>query len=77
MLLARRSGAGARAGQTAGEVAAELSVRDGGQGRQESGRSGSSQKRLMLGTALAMNAARSLLDEPFGADPAEIDTRSG
>ena len=82
MLLAasfrRADGSGGRA---AGEVAAELLEFTGmaGKAGQESGPLGVfDKKRLMLGTALAMNARALLLDEPFGGlTPAEIDDTIG
>jgi branched-chain amino acid transport system ATP-binding protein len=83
MLLAasfRRAGGGS-GGRTAGEVAAELLGFVGMEDKagQESGPLGVfDAKRLMLGTALAMNARALLLDEPFGGlTPAEIDDTIG
>ena len=85
MLLAasfRRARVGGEAdGRTAGEVAAELLEFIGMAAKavQESGPLGVfDKKRLMLGTALAMNARALLLDEPFGGlTPAEIDDTIG
>ena len=78
MLLAasfRRVGGGSGR-RPAGEVAAELLefVGMAGKAGQESGPLGVlDKKRLMLGTALAMNARAVLLDEPFGGlTPGEI-----
>jgi branched-chain amino acid transport system ATP-binding protein len=75
-----RAGDGAR-GRAAGEVAAELLefVGMADKAGQESGPLGVfDKKRLMLGTALAMNARALLLDEPFGGlTPAEIDDTIG
>jgi branched-chain amino acid transport system ATP-binding protein len=83
MLLAasfRRPG-GDSGRQSAGEVAAELLEFVGlaGQAGRESGPLGVfDKKRLMLGTALAMNARALLLDEPFGGlTPSEIDDTVG
>jgi branched-chain amino acid transport system ATP-binding protein len=68
-------------GRAAGEVAAELLefVGMADKAGQESGPLGVfDAKRLMLGTALAMNARALLLDEPFGGlTPAEIDDTIG
>jgi branched-chain amino acid transport system ATP-binding protein len=65
----------------AGEVAAELLEFTGMAGKAglESGPLGVfDKKRLMLGTALAMNARALLLDEPFGGlTPSEIDDTIG
>jgi len=83
MLLAasfRRPG-GESGGQPASEVAAELLEFVGlaGQAGRESGPLGVfDKKRLMLGSALAMNALALLLDEPFGGlTPSEIDDTIG
>jgi branched-chain amino acid transport system ATP-binding protein len=82
MLLAasfRRAGGSGRL--PAGEVAVETLefVGMAGKAGQESGPLGVfDKKRLMLGTALAMNARALLLDEPFGGlTPAEIDDTIG
>ena len=68
-------------GRAAGEVAAELLefVGMADKAGLESGPLGVfDAKRLMLGTALAMNARALLLDEPFGGlTPAEIDDTMG
>jgi branched-chain amino acid transport system ATP-binding protein len=85
MLLAasfRRTRTGRdRDGRPAGEVAAEFLEFVGlaGQAGQESGPLGVyDKKRLMLGTALAMNARALLLDEPFGGlTPSEIEDTMG
>lgn len=85
MLLAasfRRTRAGGdRDGRPAGEVAAEFLEFVGMEDKagRESGPLGVfDKKRLMLGTALAMNARALLLDEPFGGlTPAEIDDTIG
>jgi branched-chain amino acid transport system ATP-binding protein len=73
-----RGDAGGRAG---GEVAAEFLefVGLGAKAGLESGPLGVfDKKRLMLGTALAMNARALLLDEPFGGlTPQEIDDTIG
>ena len=83
MLLAasfRRAG-GSSGGQSAGELAVETLefVGMAGKAGQESGPLGVfDKKRLMLGTALAMNACALLLDEPFGGlTPNEIDDTIG
>ena len=83
MLLAasfRRAGGGSGR-QPASEVAAEVLEFAGlaGKAGQESGPLGVfDKKRLMLGTALAMNARALLLDEPFGGlTPNEIDDTIG
>jgi branched-chain amino acid transport system ATP-binding protein len=83
MLLAasfRRAGDDS-ARRPAGEVAAETLEFAGlaGKAGQESGPLGVfDKKRLMLGTALAMNARALLLDEPFGGlTPSEIDDTMG
>jgi branched-chain amino acid transport system ATP-binding protein len=83
MLLAasfRRAGDGSGR-RPAGEVAAEVLEFAGlaGQAGQESGPLGVfDKKRLMLGTALGMNARALLLDEPFGGlTPSEIDDTMG
>jgi branched-chain amino acid transport system ATP-binding protein len=85
MLLAasfrRTRTGGDRDGRPASEVAAEFLefVGLGGQAGQESGPLGVfDKKRLMLGTALAMNARALLLDEPFGGlTPTEIEDTMG
>src|SRR5262249_56621175 len=73
--------AGVAGGRAAGEVAVETLefVGMAGKAGQESGPLGVfDKKRLMLGTALAMNARALLLDEPFGGlTPAEIDDTIG
>jgi branched-chain amino acid transport system ATP-binding protein len=75
-----RAGGGA-GGQAAGEVAAELLEFVGLEDKAgvASGPLGVfDKKRLMLGTALAMNARALLLDEPFGGlTPTEIDDTIG
>lgn len=85
MLLAasfRRTGTGPdRDARPAGQIAEELLEFVGlaGKAGQEAGPLGVfDKKRLMLGTALAMNARALLLDEPFGGlTPTEIEDTIG
>ncbi|HKA94835.1 MAG TPA: ABC transporter ATP-binding protein [Streptosporangiaceae bacterium] len=81
LLAASFRRAGGSGGRAAGEAAVETLefVGMAGKAGQESGPLGVfDKKRLMLGTALAMNARALLLDEPFGGlTPAEIDDTIG